>query len=67
MNLFMEMMEETEEQVTYSITLESLAIGNGETNGENIGGGGTDGETGRGGNTIMEMRTIGKQFVNVNG
>ena len=38
----------TEEQVNYSVTLESLALGNGETDGEN-GGGGTDGETGGGG------------------
>ena len=48
MCFFMDMMEETEEQTTYSITLEDLALGNGETNGENggAGGGGTDGETG---------------------
>ena len=43
----------TEEQVTYSVTLESLALGNGETDGEN-GGGGTDGETGGGGSTDGE-------------
>ena len=48
MCLFMDMMEETEEQVTYSVTLENLALGNGETNGE-TGGGNTDGETGGGG------------------
>ena len=45
----MDMMEETEEQTIYSITLENLALGNGETAGENTGGGGTDGETGGGG------------------
>ena len=41
----------TEEQVTYTVTLESLALGNGETDGENgggTGGGGADGETGGG-------------------
>ena len=31
MCLFMDMMEETEEQTTYSVTLESLAHANGET------------------------------------
>ena len=36
-------MEETEEQTTYSVTLENLALGNGETNGET--GGGTGGGT----------------------
>ena len=41
----MEMMEQTEEQTTYSVTLEDLAHGQSETNGE-TGGGGTDGETG---------------------
>ena len=41
----MEMMEETEEQATYSITLENLIHAQSETNG---GGGGTDGETGGG-------------------
>ena len=42
----MDMMEETEEQTTYSVTLEDLALGNGETNGENGGTGGTtDGES----------------------
>ena len=47
----------TEEQVTYSVTLESLALGNGETDGENGGttggGGSTDGESdgGTGGGT----------------
>ena len=37
----------TEEQTTYSVTLEDLALGNGETNGENgdTGEGGADGET----------------------
>ena len=30
----MDMMEETEEQTTYSLTLENLALGNGETDGE---------------------------------
>ena len=45
MTFFMEMMEETEEQVTYSITLEDLALGNGEADGENTGGGGADGES----------------------
>ena len=39
------MMEQTEEQTTYSITLESLLHAQSETNGE-AGGGGTDGETG---------------------
>ena len=38
----MDMMEENEEQVTYSITLQDLALGNGETDGENTGGGGAD-------------------------
>ena len=47
MSHFMEMMEETEEQVTYSITLESLLHAQNETNGEN-GGGGADGEAGGG-------------------
>ena len=48
MSFFMDMMEETEEQTTYSVTLEDLALGNGETNGENGGsvGGGADGESG---------------------
>ena len=51
MSFFMDMMEQTEEQTTYSITLQDLALGNGETNGEtgenggNGGGGGTDGES----------------------
>ena len=47
----MEMMEQTEEQVTYSITLEDLIHAQTETDGENGGGtsgGGTDGETGGG-------------------
>ena len=43
----MEMMEETEEQTTYSVTLESLLHAQSETNGE-AGGGGTDGESGGG-------------------
>ena len=34
MCFFMDMMEETEEQTTYSITLENLASANVETNGE---------------------------------
>ena len=34
MCLFMDMMEETEEQITYSITLENLANATVETNGE---------------------------------
>ena len=34
---FMDMMEENEEQTTYSVTLENLALGNGETDGENGG------------------------------
>ena len=38
------MNKKTEEQVTYSITLENLALGNGETDGEN--GGTTGGTTG---------------------
>ena len=48
MSFFMDMMEETEKQTTYSVTLEDLALGNGETNGENGGtggGGSTDGES----------------------
>ena len=36
MCFFMDMMEETEEQTTYSITLENLAQGNSEADGENI-------------------------------
>ena len=53
MSFFMDMMEENEEQTTYSVTLEDLALGNGETNGETggSGGGGADGETGGGGTT----------------
>ena len=38
---------DSEEQTTYSVTLENLALGNGETNGETggaVGGGGADGE-----------------------
>ena len=53
MSFFMDMMEENEEQITYSVTLESLALGNGETDGENgggNGGGGADGGTTGGGN-----------------
>ena len=38
MTFFMDMMEETEEQVTYSITLENLANANVETDGEAGGG-----------------------------
>ena len=34
MELFVQMNEETEEQTTYSVTLENLAHGNGETDGE---------------------------------
>ena len=45
MSFFMQMMEEPEEQTTYSITLENLAHGNGETDGENGGGGNTSGES----------------------
>ena len=41
----MDMIEETEEQTTYSVTLEDLAHGQSETNGE-TGGGGSDGESG---------------------
>ena len=37
MSLFMQMMEENEEQTTYSVTLESLAHANGETDGETQG------------------------------
>ena len=40
-----------EKQTTYSVTLESLVLGNGETNGENggsVGGGGADGESDEG-------------------
>ena len=43
MSFFMDMMEETEKQTTYSVTLEDLALGQSETNGE-AGGGGSDGE-----------------------
>ena len=53
MSFFMDMMEENEEQTTYSVTLESLALGNGETDGEN-GGGGTDGEDGGGTGTSSD-------------
>ena len=52
MSLFMEMMEKNEEQTTYSITLEDLANGQSETNGE-TGEGGSDGEAG-GGDTDEE-------------
>ena len=38
----------TEEQVTYSVTLENLALGNGETDGETGGGTGGGGTTGDG-------------------
>ena len=38
MCLFMDMMEETEEQTTYSVTLESLAQANIEADGENTNG-----------------------------
>ena len=54
LDTLIEMNKKTEEQVTYSITLENLARGqNGETNGETggTGGGGADGETGGGGTT----------------
>ena len=34
MSFFMQTMEETEKQTTYSITLENLALGNGEIDGE---------------------------------
>ena len=48
----MDMMEETEEQTTYSLTLENLLHAQSETNGETgggtDGGGSTDGETGGG-------------------
>ena len=50
------------QESTYSVTLQDLALGNGETDGENGGGtgeGGTDGETGGGGtNTIRGYSTI---------
>ena len=51
LDTLIEMNKKTEEQVTYSITLENLAHGqNGETNGETGGaGGGADGETRDGG------------------
>ena len=50
MDTFIEMNKKTEEQVTYSITLEDLLHAQTETNGETggTGGGGTDGETGGG-------------------
>ena len=48
MDTFIEMKKKTEEQVTYSITLENLASANIEADGEN-GGGGADGENGGGG------------------
>ena len=51
----------TEEQTTYSVTLESLLHAQSETNGENgTGGGGTDGETGGtsdDSNSIYEIKT----------
>ena len=51
LDTFIEMNKKTEEQVTYSITLESLLQAQNETNGEavGVGGGGADGETGGGG------------------
>ena len=51
MDIFIGMNKKTEEQVTYSITLENLIHAQSETNGETggTGGSGTDGETGRGG------------------
>ena len=47
MDIFIEMNQKTEEQTTYSITLEDLLHAQTETNGEN-GGGGADGENGGG-------------------
>ena len=50
----------TEEQTTYSITLESLALGNGETDGENGGttggGGSTDGESDMGEPEAVQLK-----------
>ena len=46
MSFFMDMMEENEEQTTYSVTLESLLHAQSETNGEAGGGGSTNGEAG---------------------
>ena len=48
MDTFIEMNKKTEEQVTYSVTLEDLLHAQTETNGES-GGGGADGEAGGGG------------------
>ena len=50
MDTLIEMNKKTEEQTTYSITLEDLLHAQTETNGETggTGGGGTDGETGGG-------------------
>ena len=49
-DLFIEMKKKTGEQVTtYSVTLENLALGNGETDGEN--GGGADGDSDGGNNS----------------
>ena len=59
MSFFMQMMGENEEQTTYSITLESLALGNGETDGENgggTGGGDSDGGTGTSGDACCEKK-----------
>ena len=47
MDTFIEMKKKTEEQTTYSITLENLLHAQNETDGEN-GGGGADGEAGGG-------------------
>ena len=61
----------TEEQVTYSVTLEDLAHGQSETNGEAGGtGGGADGETGgttggtTGGGTGNNVRTYYEDYYN---
>ena len=48
MDVFIEMKKKTEEQTTYSVTLEDLLHAQNETDGEN-GGGGADGEAGGGG------------------
>ena len=63
MSFFMDMMEENEEQITYSVTLQDLALGNGETNGENggtVGSGGADGESGGGTTPTSSIRGYSK-------
>ena len=71
LDTFIEMKKKTEEQTTYSITLEDLAHGQSETNGEAGGtGGGADGETGgttggtTGGGTGNNVRTYYEDYYN---